>query len=54
MKILLAVDDSDYSNVAVEAVAERPWPEGSVVQVISAIELPYVPAPETWTLSNSI
>lgn len=53
MKILLPVDGSDYSNAAVDAVAERPWPEGSVVRIITAIELPYVPAPETWTLPGS-
>lgn len=53
MKILLAVDGSDYSNAAVDAVAERPWPEGSLVKIISAIELPFVPTPETWALPDS-
>lgn len=53
MKILLAVDGSDYGNAAVDAVAERPWPEGSVVEIISAIELPFVPTPETWALPDS-
>jgi len=53
MKILLAVDGSDYSNAAVDAVAERPWPDGSVVKILSAIESPYVPTPETWALPEN-
>jgi nucleotide-binding universal stress UspA family protein len=47
------VDGSNYSQAAAKAVAERPWPEGSVVKIISAIELPFVPTPETWALPNS-
>ncbi|MEP7341708.1 MAG: universal stress protein [Acidobacteriota bacterium] len=53
MKILLAVDGSDYGKAAADAVAERPWPEGSVVKIISAIELPFVPTTETWALPDS-
>jgi nucleotide-binding universal stress UspA family protein len=53
MKILLAVEGSDYSNAAVDAVAERPWPEGSEVKIVSAIEQPFVPTPETWALPDS-
>lgn len=53
MKILLAVDGSDYSNAAVDAVAARPWPEGSSVQIISAMELSFTPTPETWALPDS-
>ncbi len=53
MKILLAVDGSDYSNAAVDAVAERPWPEGSVVEIICAIDLPVVPIPDTWIMPDS-
>jgi len=43
MKILLATDGSDCGKAAVDAVAERPWPEGSEVKVLSAMELPYMP-----------
>jgi nucleotide-binding universal stress UspA family protein len=50
MKILLATDGSECSDAAVEAVAKRPWPEGSEVKIISAIESPYVPTTETWVL----
>jgi nucleotide-binding universal stress UspA family protein len=53
MKILLATDGSDCSKAAVDAVAERPWPKGSEVRVISAIELPYTPTTETWALPES-
>ena len=53
MKILLAVDGSDYSNAAVDAVAERPWPEESVVEIICAIDLPVVPIPDTWIMPDS-
>lgn len=53
MKILLAVDGSDYSNAAVDAVAQRPWPEGSTVKIISAVELPYLATTEPWALPDS-
>jgi nucleotide-binding universal stress UspA family protein len=53
MKILLATDGSDCSNAAVDAVAERPWPKGSELKIISAIELPYTPTTETWALPES-
>jgi len=38
MKILLAVDGSPYSEGAVESVAERPWPQGTTVRVVMAVE----------------
>jgi nucleotide-binding universal stress UspA family protein len=39
MKILLAIDDSQYSADAVEEVAMRPWPEGSTVRLLSAVDV---------------
>lgn len=48
MKILLAVDGSDYSAEAVKAVAERPWPEGTEVRVLTAVEPVVPPATELW------
>jgi nucleotide-binding universal stress UspA family protein len=53
MKILLATDGSDYSKAAVNSVAERPWPEGSEVKIVSAMEIPYTPTTETWVLPDS-
>lgn len=53
MKILLAVDGSEYSDAAVKSVASRPWPTGTVVMVFSAVELPFVPTTETWALPDS-
>jgi nucleotide-binding universal stress UspA family protein len=53
MKILLAVDGSSCSDAAVNEVAARPWPAGTEVRVISAVELPFVPTTETWALPES-
>ena len=53
MKILLATDGSDCSKAAVNSVAERPWPEGSKVKIISATEIPNVPISEAWVLPDS-
>jgi nucleotide-binding universal stress UspA family protein len=48
MKILLGVDGSEYSAAAAEAVAKRPWPSGTTVRVLTAVE-PFVPpAAELW------
>jgi nucleotide-binding universal stress UspA family protein len=48
MKVLLAVDDSEYSVAAARQVAKRPWPTGSTVRVLTVIE-PFPPiAIEPW------
>ncbi len=39
MRVLLAVDESDYSTLAASTIAARPWPAGTEVRVISAVEL---------------
>ena len=44
MKILLPVDSSPYSAEAVQAVTERPWPAGTTVRVLSAVENVGAPA----------
>jgi len=51
MKILLAVDGSTYSDMAVEEVAKRPWPEPSEIRVVSAAETPIMPGMEPWAPS---
>lgn len=48
MKILLAIDNSDYSAEAVTAVAARPWPPNTLVRVLSVIEPITPPAAELW------
>lgn len=50
MRILLAVDGSSYGDAAVEEVATRPWPAGSEVRIVSAVEPLYVPAAEPWAM----
>ena len=50
MKILLAIDGSPCSDAAVEEVARRPWPDGSSVKVLTALETPLPPTPETWAV----
>jgi nucleotide-binding universal stress UspA family protein len=52
MKILLATDGSDYSKAAVNSIAERPWPEGSEVKIVSVMEILYVPTTETVVLPD--
>jgi nucleotide-binding universal stress UspA family protein len=53
MKILLAVDESSFSERAVKEVAQRPWPEGSEVKIISVVEPPLMAMTETWSLSDN-
>jgi len=48
MKILLAVDGSPYSTAAAETVLKRPWPPGTIVRVLSAVEDFAPPAVELW------
>jgi nucleotide-binding universal stress UspA family protein len=38
MKILLAIDGSPHSNEAVLEVAKRPWPLGSTIKIVCAVE----------------
>ena len=53
MKILLAVDGSPCSDMAVEEVGRRPWPEGSQVKILSAFEMPLAVTPAGWALPPS-
>jgi len=39
MKVLLATDGSECSEQAARSIAERPWPAGTEVSVLSAVEL---------------
>lgn len=42
MKILLAVDPPEQSDAAIYAVAKRPWPANTIVEVLSVIEPSHV------------
>lgn len=53
MRILLAVDGSEFSDAAVEAVAGKPWPEGSEADVLAVYEPPSLPATESWVLPQN-
>jgi len=44
MNVLLATDGSEFSERAAQSIAERPWPAGTAVRVLSAVEL-LLPAP---------
>jgi nucleotide-binding universal stress UspA family protein len=39
IRVLLATDGSECSEIAARAIAERPWPAGSEVHIISVVEL---------------
>jgi nucleotide-binding universal stress UspA family protein len=51
MKILLAVDGSEYSVAAVEEAARRPWPKGSMVRIVSVAEILTLTLPIEWERS---
>jgi nucleotide-binding universal stress UspA family protein len=44
MKILVAYDGSPASEAALEEVIRRPWPQGTKVRLVTAVERP-LPAP---------
>src|SRR5262249_718028 len=50
MRILIAVDGSSFSEAALDEVAQRPWPAGSQVLIVTAFEAPLVASPDIWTL----
>jgi nucleotide-binding universal stress UspA family protein len=45
MRILLAIDGSEFSEVATRMLTERPWPRGSVVRVLSVVQEVFPVAP---------
>jgi nucleotide-binding universal stress UspA family protein len=52
MRILLGTDGSDCSIAAARSVAERPWPEGSEVSVLSAVHV--VEPPTGWYVDSKL
>jgi nucleotide-binding universal stress UspA family protein len=53
MKILLATDGSSYSECAARSIAERPWPKGTIVEVLAVAEV-VTTAPDPWYASGQI
>ncbi|MBL8236820.1 MAG: universal stress protein [Bryobacterales bacterium] len=49
MKILLAVDETPASQLAIEEIASRPWPEGTVVEVLTVVE-----QGQMWSMSETL
>ena len=52
MKLLLAVDGSEYSVGTVKAVASRPWPTGTIIRVISVVKPVTLLTPEMAVYSS--
>lgn len=50
MRILIGVDGSPYSGVALDELTRRTWPKGSEVLIVHAFELPLAAMPEVWAL----
>lgn len=53
MKILIGVDESKFSQVAVESVARRLWTAGTEVKVVSAVEPPFITEAENQGLNGN-
>lgn len=47
MNILVAIDDSTFSDAAVTSVTERTWPDGSKFKLLSVVE-PFHPEYAGW------
>jgi nucleotide-binding universal stress UspA family protein len=52
MKILLAIDGSVCSDMAINEVLSRPWPTDSEIRIVSAFQVPISPTPEAWGISS--
>lgn len=52
MRILLAVDGSMFSDLAVAEVGSRPWPAGTEIKIVTAFQVPITASPEVWTISD--
>jgi nucleotide-binding universal stress UspA family protein len=52
MKILLATDGSAYSEAALQRIADRPWPDGSVVKVLAVVEMHIASQPGIWLVPD--
>jgi nucleotide-binding universal stress UspA family protein len=50
MRVLVAVDGSEFSEAVISEVTSRAWPANSEIRVITAFELPLAATPEVWAL----
>ena len=50
MKVLVAIDGSACSELALKEICQRPWPIGSHFKVVTAYEVPMPASPEGWAL----
>jgi nucleotide-binding universal stress UspA family protein len=53
MRILLAVDSSVHSDIALHRLRERPWPERSIVRILSVVQLSSPPEEASFWDSGS-
>src|SRR5580765_286083 len=51
-RILLAIDGSGFSDVAVQEIAGRPWPAGTEINLLSVVELPTTTT-ELWAMPET-
>lgn len=51
MRVLVAVDGSEYSDVVVEEVSQRHWPSKSEITVLTVFELPPFRTRGFWNLA---
>ena len=42
MKILVAIDGSDFSQAALQSVVARPWPQDTEVKILHVVEAPSI------------
>jgi nucleotide-binding universal stress UspA family protein len=52
MKLLLATDGSKYSEAAVRSVAERPWPKGTKIKLVSVVVPPEIVKDPTYGMAG--
>jgi len=47
MRVLIALDESSYSQAALQSVLSRPWPKGSQFKILAVVE-PFHPEYAGW------
>tara|TARA_R110002012_G_scaffold82449_3_gene208337 strand:+ start:13145 stop:13606 length:462 start_codon:yes stop_codon:yes gene_type:complete len=54
MKIVLAIDGSDFSKVAIKELAKFPLPQGSEISIINVYEHPAMSTPELISTTDTL